>query len=257
MTKNVGFMPGCSLPSYTPEGVKKTMQYLKEVYPSLGGVQKCCGKGTKALGQEDKFYERFAGLQNDIDSVGIEKIIVACQNCYKTIKETSDHTEVESLWTLLPEIGLPVEMRGKARDSDVVFGIHDSCSTRYEKEIQDGIRWIMNELGYKVVETEYSKENTRCCGFGGMIVPANPELANRVMQRRADDFKSDYVVVYCAACRSSMMNVGKKAFHILDLLWGPVVYANSDAPEDVLSNPIKSWANRYKSKCVVKSVLKS
>lgn len=256
MTKNLGFMPGCSLPSYTPEGVRKTMQYLKEVYPSLGAVQKCCGKGTKALGQEDKFYERFSGLQNDIDSVGIEKIIVACQNCFKTIKETSDHTEVESLWTLLPKIGLPDEVRGKARESDVVFGIHDSCSTRYEKEIQDGIRWIMNELGYKVVETEYSRENARCCGFGGMIVPANPDLANRVMQRRADDFESDYVVVYCAACRSSMMKVGKKAFHILDLLWGPVVYANSDAPEDVLSSPVKSWVNRYKSKCVVKSVIK-
>ncbi|PYZ91673.1 glutamate synthase [Salipaludibacillus keqinensis] len=257
MTQKMGFMPGCSLPSYTPEGVKKTMEYLKMVYPDLGGVQKCCGKGTKALGQEDKFKERFAGLQKDIDDVGIEMMVVACQNCYKTIKETSDHTNVESLWTLLPRIGLPEEVKGKGSVSDVVFAIHDSCSTRYEKEIQDGIRWILSELGYRVEESEFSREKARCCGFGGMIVPANPDLAMRVMKRRGNDFDSDYVVVYCAACRSSLMKAGKKAFHILDLLWGPVIYNEEPAPEDVLSSPAKSWINRYKSKHAVRKVVKA
>ncbi|ADI00762.1 (Fe-S)-binding protein [Salisediminibacterium selenitireducens] len=252
-----GFMPGCSLPSYTPDGVKKTMEYLKTVYPDLGGVQKCCGKGTKALGQEEKFKERFAGLQQDMDDIGIDTIIVACQNCYKTINETSETTKAESLWTLLPKIGIPEELRGKAKDSDVVFGIHDSCSTRYEKELQDGVRWVLKELGYRVEESEHSRENARCCGFGGMIVPANPDLATRVMQRRADDFTTDHVVVYCAACRASMMKVGKKAFHILDLLWGPVVHSDTAPPEDVLSKPAGAWINRYKSKRIVKQVVKN
>ncbi len=256
MAQKMGFMPGCSLPSYSPEGVRKTMEYLKELYPDLAGVQKCCGKGTKALGQEDKFHERFDGLQKDMDDVGIENMIVACQNCYKTIQGNSE-TDVTSLWTLLPKVGLPEHIRGKAKDSDVVFGIHDSCSTRYETELQDGIRWILKELGYQVKESEHSRENTRCCGFGGMIVPANPDLAMRVMERRGKDFETDYVVVYCAACRSSMMKAGKKSFHILDLIWGPVVYQGDDAPEDVLSSAAKSWINRYKAKQVVKSVVKS
>jgi Fe-S oxidoreductase len=256
MSKKMGFMPGCSLPSYTPEGVRKTAEYLKQLYPDLSGVQKCCGKGTKALGQEERFKERFSGLQKDIDDVGIEAMIVACQNCYKTINETSTTTEAVSLWTLLPEVGLPEEIRGKAKDSDVVFGIHDSCSTRYEKELQEGIRWILKELGYKVVESEFSREETRCCGFGGMIVPANPTLAKRVMERRAEDFDTDHVVVYCAACRSSMMKVGKQAYHILDLIWGPVITKDTPAPEDVLANPTKSWVNRYKSKLAIKSVIK-
>ncbi|RSK29071.1 (Fe-S)-binding protein [Bacillus sp. HMF5848] len=256
MTKQMGFMPGCSLPSYTPDGVRQTAEYLKELYPNLGGVQKCCGKGTKALGQTEKFNDRFSGLQKDMDDVGIECMIVACQNCYKTIKEAST-TEVESLWKLLPKVGLPDHIRGKAKHSDVVFGIHDSCSTRYETEIHDGIRWILDELGYKYKDSEFSRENTRCCGFGGMIVPANPTLAKRVMERRADDFETDYVVSYCAACRSSMMKVGKKSFHILDLIWGPVITTESEAPEDVLADAKASWINRYKSKQVIKKVVKS
>ena len=126
--------------------------------------------------------------------------------------------------------------------------IHDSCSTRYESELQEGIRWVLNELGYKTREPKYTKDNTRCCGFGGMVVPANPDVANRVIQRRVDEFETDHVVVYCAACRASMMGVGTKSWHILDLLWGPVVMASDEAPENVLASPLKSWMNRYKSK---------
>ena len=245
---NKSFMPGCSLPSYNPEAVKKTVEYLKSVFPDMSAVQKCCGKPTAALGQTELFQERFGLLQDDFNKVEAEEVIVACQSCFGMIKKFAKGQKPLSLWTLLPEIGLPEELRGKAKNSDVVFTIHDSCSTRYEKELQDGIRWVMKELGYKVAEPEYTRDNTRCCGFGGMVVPANPDVANRVIQRRVDEFKTDHVVVYCAACRASMMGVGTESWHILDLLWGPVVMKDDKAPENVLASPLKSWMNRYKSK---------
>ena len=47
--------------------------------------------------------------------------------------------------------------------------------------------WILTELGYKIQEPEYTKDNTRCCGFGGMVVPANPDIASRVIKRRIED----------------------------------------------------------------------
>ena len=247
MTKKI-FMPGCSLPSYNPEAVKKTAAYLKQVFPDMGAVQKCCGKPTAAIGQAELFKERFGMLQADFDKVDAEEVIVACQSCFGMIKKGSDRQKPVSLWSLLPKIGLPEELRGKAKHSDVVFTIHDSCSTRYEKELQDGIRWILNELGYKTAEPKYTRENTRCCGFGGMVVPANPDVATRVIQRRVDEFETDHVVVYCAACRASMMGVGTKSWHILDLLWGPVVMKDDDAPANVLASPVKAWMNRYKSK---------
>ena len=247
MAKKI-FMPGCSLPSYNPEAVKKTATYLKQVFPDMGAVQNCCGKPTAAIGQAELFKERFGMLQADFDKVGAEEVIVACQSCFGMIKKNSKSQKPVSLWSLLPEIGLPEELRGKAKNSDVVFTIHDSCSTRYEKDLQDGIRWILNELGYKTREPKHTRENTRCCGFGGMVVPANPDLATRVIQRRVDEFETDHVVVYCAACRASMTGVGTKSWHILDLLWGPVVMKNDDAPENVLASPMKAWMNRYKSK---------
>lgn len=242
------FMPGCSLPSYSPEGVAAMTRHLKNVYPNLGAVQKCCGKPTAAIGQADQFKKRYAKLQADFDLLEADEVIVACQSCYGMIKKANAHQTPVSLWKLLPKIGLPPELVGKARHSDVVFTIHDSCSTRYEKELQDGIRWILQELGYQTSEPEHTRENTRCCGFGGMVVPANPNVAERVIRRRVEEFKTEHVVVYCAACRASMMGIGTKSWHILDLMFGPVVMQDSAPPANVLANPFKAWINRYQSK---------
>jgi len=253
--KRYGFIPGCSLPSYSPEIVTKTTAYLNSVFPKFSAVQKCCGKPTKAVGQYELFKERFQGLQDDMDDVGIEEMIVACQSCKLTFNEASK-TPTHSLWEILPMIGLPEELRGKAKDSDIVFTIHDSCSTRHDKALQDGIRWILDELGYKYIESKYSREKTRCCGFGGMVVPANPEVAMKVMKRRVETLESDSVVVYCAACRSSILKGGAKSWHILDLVWGPVVNASDNSPDDSLASPVKSWVNRYKSKQGIKKSVK-
>lgn len=253
--KRYGFMPGCSLPSYNPEAVTKTTEYLNLTFDKFSAVQKCCGKPTKAVGQYDLFKERFKGLQDDMDEVGIEEMIVACQSCKLTFDEASP-TPTYSLWEVLPIIGLPEELRGKAKNSDMVFTIHDSCSTRSLTELQNGIRWILDELGYKYVESEYSKDKTRCCGFGGMVVPANPEVAAKVMERRVETLDSENVVVYCAACRSSILKGGAKSWHILDLIWGPVVMAGDNAPEDVLASPVTSWMNRYKAKRGIKKVVR-
>ncbi|MTI58852.1 MAG: (Fe-S)-binding protein [Firmicutes bacterium] len=251
-TKRV-FVPGCSLPSYNPEAVGKTVNYLSEKLPGTGAILKCCGKPTKALGQYDKFKERYAGFQAEIDKLGAEEIIVACQSCYLTMSANSPQ-KVTSLWELLPEIGLPEEVRGIGRDSDIIFAVHDSCSTRDIPGIHDGVRWIIDELGYDIEEPLHTRETTRCCGFGGMVVPANPNLALRVMKRRTSEVESDYMVTYCAACRESMVKGGKKAVHILDLIFGGPWDSNSEFPG--IGGPVTSWMNRYKAKRNIKQVLK-
>ncbi|KXG74035.1 (Fe-S)-binding protein [Thermotalea metallivorans] len=252
-TKRV-FIPGCSLPSYNPILVEKTLEYLQEKLPGTGAILKCCGKPTKALGQEKKFKERYGTLQAEIDRLGAEEIIVACQSCFLTMTEDSPKQKVISLWELLPQIGLPKKSRGIGKKSDIVFAIHDSCPTRHRTTIHEGIRWIIHELGYKFEEPPHTRENTRCCGFGGMVVPANPELALRVMKRRTAEVSSDYMVAYCAACRESMVKGGKRAVHILDLIFGGPWTSDTEFP-GVPSSPVTSWINRYKSKLAIRKVL--
>lgn len=247
------FIPGCSLPSYNPELVGKTLAHLQERLPGTGAILKCCGKPTKALGQEQAFEDRYAQLQDEIDRLGAEEVIVACQSCYVTLKAYSPDQRVRSLWEVLPEIGLPDGAAGSGRDSDLTIAVHDSCSTRHVAAIHDGVRWIMREMGYAVEEPPHTRSLTRCCGFGGMVVPANPELARRVMKRRTREVESDVMVAYCAACRESMVYGGKKAVHILDLIFGGPWTSGSSFPGPP-SGPIKGWMNRHKSKRLIRKL---
>ncbi len=139
------FISGCALSSYSPELVIKTVEHLKSIFPDISVIQKCCGKPTKSLGQEELFNERFLGLLNDLKACDVDEVIVGCQSCYK-VMELAENLKVTSLWALFPEIGLPKEIVGKAKNSDVVFSVHDSCSIRPYKEINIGIRWIMRKL---------------------------------------------------------------------------------------------------------------
>jgi len=147
----VVFIPGCSLSSYSPELVGKTLDYLQQKLPGTGAILKCCGNPTLSLGLEDKFNKRYLELEKEIENLGANVIITACQNCYTTISKFSPKLNVKSLWTVIPELGLTNEMKNKGKLSDIIFSIHDSCPTRYNSEIQDGVRWIINELDQLVI----------------------------------------------------------------------------------------------------------
>ncbi|MCG0276457.1 MAG: FAD-dependent oxidoreductase [Thermosediminibacteraceae bacterium] len=250
-TKRI-FYPGCSLPSYNPEAVGRIYEYLKEKLPGTGAILKCCGKPTKALGLEELFKERSAMVVEEVRKLGAEEVITACQSCYKMLSEyLPKHlpgVKVRSLWVVLKEIGLPEEVRGIAKNSGMTVAIHDSCVTRDVPEIHDAVRFIVSELGYGIEELPNNRENTRCCGYGGMVVPANPELAKRIMQRRAGEATSEYIATYCAACRASMVMGGKKGLHLLDLIFGGD-WRGKETPG--IDSTLQSWSKRWKTKKIL------
>ncbi len=250
------FIPGCSLPSYNPALVGSILSHLRERLPDTGAILKCCGKPTKALGQVEAFKKRYAEFQAEIDRLGAEEIIVACQSCYVTMQAYSPNQKVRSLWEVLPEIGLPAHAVGTGKSTNLTIAVHDSCPTRDVRQIQDGIRSIIDTLGYVIEEPPHTRGTTLCCGFGGMVVPANPPLAQRVMNRRTAEVTSDVMVTYCAACRESMVRGGKKSLHILDLVFGGPWKLDSSYPE-LPGNPLTGWVNRYKAKKLINKIAKS
>ncbi|GAA0746068.1 (Fe-S)-binding protein [Clostridium oceanicum] len=246
------FFPGCSLCSYNPELVVKTYEYLKTKIPNLGILLQCCGKPTKDLGEEERFEKLSKTTYKDIKKTGTKEVIVACQNCYKTINGYSinDDFKVKSLWNVLKEIGIPKEAIGIGNENESIFTIHDSCPTRYESDIQDSIRFIVDKLGYKLVEKTNSRENTVCCGTGGMVHTVNPKLSKNIMENIVESCPSKYVITYCAGCRESMIRGGAKGFHILDLIFGGKI--KEDELKFNVNTPLKSWSNRLKTKSLLK-----
>lgn len=240
------FIPGCSLSAYNPELVHKTFNYLKEKLPGTALLVECCGKPTESLGEDELFKARYKKLLETIDKTGAEEVITACQSCYVTFLKYGLNQKITSLWTVFKEVDLPKRSINIGRNSDITFTIHDSCPTRNVPDIHDSIRWIMNRLSYRTEEMQHTKDMTRCCGTGGMVLPVNSKVSLKTIKKVANEAPTDYIVTYCASCREAMLKGAKNSLHVLDLIFGSTWTFKDEIPKT--ANIITSWCNRYKVK---------
>ena len=242
------FVPGCTVPAYAPELIEKTLEHLRETLNGeVGAMLQCCGKVTKLIGEDEKFKERNKKAINEIDETNADVIITICPSCYNVYKATSNK-KVISYWDLMKdEIGIPVSQKEVGEKSDVVFNFHDSCVTREVTSHHESVRWILGELGYKYEEIDKNGKNTRCCGVGGMVCSSNPELYERVYNRRASDFTQDHIISYCGSCRGTMESAGKDSIHILNLLFEDT-YTKAKAKARGYKTEEEMWKNRLETK---------
>ena len=75
--------------------------------------------------------------------------------------------------------------------------IRDSPCTSRETKMQDSVRNILSKLNHDVSELKYSKELTKCCGYGGLVYFANRDQAQDFINDRIEESKDD-LLVYCA-----------------------------------------------------------
>jgi len=209
------FFPGCQLSGSSPEQVEKVYAYLTDKLS--GGVAlmlRCCGAPADWAGQRDLFQNSLKVLIAEWESLGKPQLIVACSTCHSMFHET--FPGVISLWELMADLDLPVQ--GAVKSGSKV-AVQDACTTRNEPHIHDAVRYILTKLGCEIEELPYSKERTKCCGFGGLTSFANPELAKKIIEDRISESTTDYVA-YCAMCRDNFASKGKRTVHLLDLIFG-------------------------------------
>ena len=214
------FFPGCNLSGYSPDLVSKTYNYLTAKIQDIGIILSCCGSPWTDTGQMQAGEDNVKTIISEIKKLGGEELVLACPNCYRMFKHHVPWLKVTSLYEVLIEIGIPDESITKEIRT---FSIHDSCSARWEQQIQQSIRKLLGMMGYLVEEVEYSRDKTRCCGIGGLVPYADMKFALEIIRRRKLEFKAD-IVTYCATCREAIANTnapGKPCLHILDLMFNP------------------------------------
>ena len=238
------FLPGCSLSSYSQDIVLKTYKYLNTHYENIGITFKCCSKPTIAMVDIEKFNKYYSGLEKEIHDEGIEEIIVACPNCYNTISKNSKDIKVISIYEVIEKFGIPSELKNNYKNLD--FAIHDSCSVRNESNIHESVRSILRQLGANIIEFENNRENTVCCGAGGMVGVTNKNLALKQMKNRGYETNCKNIVCYCESCCESLLNCDKNILHILDLLFNENFIDHKKLTQSK-SSTVDKWKMRYKT----------
>ena len=211
------FFPGCQLAASAPEHVKSVYALLtRKLSEGVGFMSRCCGAPADWSGRVGLFESTVEDFLASWRKLGSPRLILACPTCYEIFKTHLPDVPIVSLWETLDSLGLPETFDVRKRE---VIAVHDACATRHERAIQGSVRNILRRLGYEIEELPLSQGKTECCGYGGLMFFANPELAKRAIRRRCEESPQDYLA-YCSMCRDYFAFAGKRAIHLLDLLFG-------------------------------------
>jgi NADPH-dependent glutamate synthase beta subunit-like oxidoreductase len=240
------FFPGCQLSASAPGQVERVYAQLRgSLGVPVGLMLRCCGAPAEWAGRMDLFQSALADFRRAHQVLGNPRVILACSTCYQMFQAYLPEIETVSLWVLLDRQGLPA--RAASFGQKGIIAIHDPCTTRSERSIQDSVRSILARLGYQVEELPLSKEKTECCSYGGLMWLANRPLAQTVIQRRIAESPLDYVT-YCAMCRDLFAAQGKRSLHLLDLL------LEAD-PESRSMRPCPGYSQRHENRARLKRKL--
>jgi uncharacterized membrane protein YdjX (TVP38/TMEM64 family)/Fe-S oxidoreductase len=210
------FFPGCALSGTRSEKVILVYERLKERNKSVGIVLDCCMKPSHDLGDEAHFREMFEEMREYLVSQGVREVLVACPNCYRIFSRYGAGLSTKSIYECLAGDGKAL----KSGDAGEVT-VHDPCAVRFEAPVQDAVRTLLGDQGFRVTEMDHSGARTLCCGEGGAVACLVPQFAMRWGRLRREEALGRKVVTYCAGCAGSLARLIPSA-HVLDVLFDPV-----------------------------------
>jgi Fe-S oxidoreductase len=238
------FYPGCQQAASSPQAVRKMYEYLCEKQDGgVGLMLGCCGAPANWAGQEKLFQETLGKTEDNWRALGRPQVITACPTCYSMFYHNLPDMPVETLWTLLDRIGPPSGTEAAPRR----LAVHDSCTVRHEPQIHASVRSILARLGHEAEELPHNRGTTVCCGYGGLMMFADREVARKVVGRRIAESAADYLT-YCAMCRDNFASQGKRAIYLLDLLCAA-------DPEKQAGRPAPGWSERQENRARLKGTL--
>lgn len=208
------YFPSCQLAASEPELVIKVYEDLQEkLEDGVGILLSCCNIMAHWAGEKELFEENTEKLKKIIKDMGNPIVISSCPMCLKTLKEYGD-IKVEGIWNIIKDNKFQFD----TIENETSLAVYDSCSARYDKETQDSIRYLVENLGYKTENIKYNKEIAPCCGFGGMTPISNRELADEITEDISKMSENPYLT-YCVNCRDRLLDKEKDSYHILELLY--------------------------------------
>jgi len=243
-SSRTAFLPGCQLSASTPGHVAACYEHLRDTTDGgVGLILACCGAPAHWAGDEAKFQAALHDLEVAWSNLGQPRLITACSSCFKTLKAQLPHIPLEPLW---PHLAPATLAATPPEPASRTLAIHDPCSTRGVKEVEQSARALLGELGVTTVELN-EPGLTTCCGYGGLVQFVNPALADKTVSRRAGESDADFVT-YCAMCRDRFAHRGKRAIHILDL-----VFAGGGS--DPAARPDPGFSQRQENRARLKTQL--
>ena len=203
------FFPGCQLGACNPEYVFKSYDFLCDNY-NAGIILGCCGAPAYWGGDNKRNEENCKKLISQWESMGKPTLVFACATCEREFEKFMPQIPRVSLYALLAKAD---NITPRSVFDEV--SIFDPCSAEASEGIKSAVHSLVQKSGTKI--SDYDSDGF-CCGYGGHITLANPDLYNKLADRRANESPLPYVV-YCVNCHEVFAQRSKPCVHVLDMVF--------------------------------------
>lgn len=210
------FYAGC-LPAYL---VKDAAAYSYLALKRLGvdfmilEDEGCCGTYIYESGKVEQARDYFGNNTERFKSLGIKKLIVPCNGCFKCFKyfypEVLGSIDFEVFHVVEVIHDLLKKQPDLLRKIDRKITYHDSCRLGRAEGITKEPRDILKWCGAEVMELPENKENTPCCGSGGGIRSAFRGLSFDIAKDLLNKTPSKELVSPCPFCTFNLSYTAKK-----------------------------------------------
>lgn len=215
------YFPGCTEIMEDPRTIEKTLDLLNiPLYPEP--IQ-CCGYPLFAAGDWQDFTDLAEVNSHALNNY--DRIVTGAPMCLytmETLYRSAGHrvrAKFEHVVERNPPIP-PLKKGGPKGGFSVAY--HDPCYLgRYRKIYDEPRRLIEQVSGKPPVEFLLNRENSYCCGGGGLLPVSSPETADTITKNRIAQFRetgAELLVTSCPTCVQRFRKFGAPALSLVDYL---------------------------------------
>ncbi len=187
----------------------------------MGKEENCCGGRAYETGYIGEFTKYAEHTIDTYNSLGVSKVVTSCSDGYSFFKNLYPKVGKEMRFQTLhtaEHLGSLLEEGRLAFSKKVPMKVtyHDPChlGRHLSEGLYDQPRDLLKRIpGLALAEMQRVRENSWCCGAGGGVSQANPELALWTANERLKEAKAtgaSALVTSCPWCERNFKDAVKQ-----------------------------------------------
>jgi heterodisulfide reductase subunit D len=177
----------------------------------LGGEEWCCGFPLIGAG----FRKEIEGfIRHNIEGVkekGARSVVFSCPSCYHTWREEY-HTDLNLFDSTQFVLNLIKEGRLQFNEEKIKVTYHDPCDLGRQSGIYEAPREILRSIpGVEFVELANHREQSKCCGGGGLLEMVDPELSISLAREKVKEIQATRANLVVSACQQCIRTIQSSA----------------------------------------------
>ncbi|MBT3369423.1 MAG: glycolate oxidase subunit GlcF [Rhodospirillaceae bacterium] len=232
----VAMLTGCAQQVLDPDINAATIRLLTRLGCDVVVARDagCCGALTHHMGRESEamasIRANVAAWTAELDGAGLDAVVINASGCGTTVKDYGHILAGDPNWAdaakRISELALDItellqrlEMPASKMAQPVKVAYHAACSLQHGQKIVTAPKQLLEQAGFEVMAVP---EGHLCCGSAGTYNLLQPELAGRLLERKAGNIRSLSPDVVAAGNIGCMVQLGSgldiPVVHTVELL---------------------------------------